>query len=62
MGIIQAILAVLKIISFVDKWLPIVLKWFQKDPIEQVKESEKKHDEASKKAELDDDTSGSFNG
>lgn len=62
MGIIQAILGVLKIISLVDKWLPIVLKLFQKNPVEQMKESEKKHEESAKKAARDDDTSGAFNG
>jgi hypothetical protein len=62
MPIISAILAILKILTMFDKWIPIIRRMFQKDPVEQVKEAEKAHDEAAKKAERDNDTGGSFGG
>ena len=62
MNLITALLSIIKILTLFDKWIPIVLKWFQKDPVKQIIEDQKEHDEATKKTEMVDNTSGNFGG
>ena len=62
MQIFSAIIALFKAISLFDKWAKIVMRLFRKDPVKQEKELEKEHENAAKKAENNDDTSGSFGG
>ena len=62
MNFITAIVSIVKILTLFDKWIPIVLKYFQKDPVKQVIDDQKEHDEATKKTEMGDDTSGNFGG
>jgi len=56
----QAILAILKIITLFDKWVPMIIKWFQKNPVKELKKAEEKHEEATKKAATGDDTGDLF--
>lgn len=62
MGIIQAIVAALKAFGILADIFKSIARMFRKDPVKQIQDAEKAHDEAAKKAERNDDTSGSFGG
>lgn len=61
-SIIQAIIAVVNGLKIIRELFNSIARMFRKDPIKQIIEEEKKHDDAAKKAERSDDTSGSFGG
>ena len=59
---LQAIPALLQLFKGVVSVIRQIQLLFRKRPVEQVIDDEKKHSEAQKKTETQDDTSGAFGG
>jgi hypothetical protein len=61
MQIIGAIIAIVRALTLIDKWIPMFVRLFRKDPLKVIEEKEAEH-EAAKKKEANNDTSGTFGG